>query len=198
MTEEGPEEKSTQEERGAGRYEGLVMNVVPSSVTKEGSEAPRRAGNLWLLLIVVLAVIAGLGYGARQFFNVAPGREAQDRLQARVSELEVFRKAVVLSATYVAGDRLRVEFASAAGTDPSTLRQATIAVMRVLMQERPNRDLYIDGFAGDKQVVKAEYRAKGKLQLAGGGEQDDIRVRVSGEPEGGIGELVKPSRAAPR
>jgi hypothetical protein len=197
MAGEGREEEREQES-GRARFEGLVMNEVPSSITQEPSEVRRRAGGLWLLLVAIAAIVGGLGYGARTFLNMAPGQEAQRRLEARVSSLPAYRQGIVLSAVYTAGDRLRVDFATALRGDAASLRKATIEVMKAFMEERPNRDLYIDGYQGTTQVVKAQYRAKGRLEVAGGEPQPEITVKVAGEPEGGITELVKPrGRTAP-
>ncbi|MCJ7822779.1 MAG: hypothetical protein MUQ26_06880, partial [Armatimonadetes bacterium] len=68
------------------------------------------------------------------------------------------------------------------------VRAATQAVMEILVTERPNRDLYIEGYTGDKSIVTAEYRHKSTLVGPGGEEGMDIAVRVAGDPKGGIGD----------
>ncbi len=198
MAPDAPEEKSQDQRPEAAGFGDLLMNQVPSSATQEASEAPRMAGWRWALLFAILAGVALLGYGARAMLNVAPGREAEQRLRARLQTMPVFELGEVLSVHYLAGDRLRVDFAPSLGTDPGTLRKDTIEVMKVLMAERPDRDLFIDGYEGERQVVWGEYRNKGRLQVAGGALEPDITVRVAGEPEGGIGELVRPSAAQPK
>jgi hypothetical protein len=195
---EGSGRKDEGRPEGVARFEGLTMNVVPSSITKEASEAPRRAGWRWLLLVVVLVGVFLLGYAGRKMLNVAPGREAEQRLRARLQTMSVFQLGQVLEVRYLAGDRLRVDLAPSLDADTSTLRKVTIEVMKAFMVERPNRDLYIDGYEGERQVVWGEYHSKGGLQVAGGGVEPNITVRVAGEPEGGIGELVKPRGSEPR
>jgi hypothetical protein len=179
--------------RGEGRmFDNLAMNEIAPSITQEPSEVAKRIGWQWLIVLAVLIVVAALGIGMRQMLNMAPGAEAQQRLQTKLEATEAWRAGMVLGAKYTAGDRLRVDLSTAAGPDPTMLRKATIEVMKTFMQERPDRDLFIDGFQGDKQVLLAEYRNKGKLAVAGGGLEPDIAVKVAGEPEGGIGSLVKP------
>lgn len=191
MVEQGRQGAS--EKKGPAGLQGLAMNEVPSSATQEASELPRRAGWRWLLLLAILVLVGLLGYGARMMINVAPGEAAQQELEGKLKQMALWRMGEVLGARYVAGDRIRVDFAAEMGLNAPSLRSATIAVMKVLMIERPNRDLYIDGYQGERQIVQAEYHQKGKLQVAGGGFEPDITVRVEGEPEGGIGQLVKPS-----
>jgi hypothetical protein len=195
MTQQESEGKGQAKETGASLFPNLAMNEIASSATQEASEAPRRAGAMWLVLIVILVAVAALGFGMRQMLNVAPGTEAQQRLLTRVQALPAWQSGMVLGANYVAGDRLRVDFSPTLEADAATLRKATIEVMKEFMKERPNRDLYIDGFQGEKQVVTGQYRNKGMIEVAGGGLEPDITVRVAGEPEGGIGQLVKPEGA---
>ena len=179
--------------QGEGRmFENLAMNEIAPSITQEPSEVGRRVGWKWLVVLAVLVAVAALGIGMRQMLNVAPGAEAQQRLQRKLEATAAWRSGTVLGAKYTAGDRLRVDFSTNLGTDPTALRTATIEVMKILMDERPNKDLFIDGFDGDKQVATAEYRSKGKLEVAGGGLEPNIAVKVAGEPEGGIGSLVSP------
>ena len=190
MTEQGSQDKG--KESGGTLFPSLAMNQIASSATQERNETPRRVGWRWVIVLLILAAVAGLGFGLRQTLNIAPGEEAQLNLDRRVQSLESWHRGIVLSARYTAGDRVRLEFSPTSEFDSATLRKATIEVMRVMMEERRDRDLFIDGFQGEKQVLEGKYRNKGMLEVAGGGPQPDITVRVAGEPEGGIGELVKP------
>lgn len=176
-------------------FDKLAMNEIAPSITQEPSEMPKRIRWMWLVVLAVLIGVAALGFGMRQMLNMPPGEEAQQRLRTRVETTDAWQSGTVLKVQYTAGDRLRVDFSTTIQPEPTTLRKATIEVMKALMQERPDRDLFIDGFQGDRQVVSGEYRAKGKLAVAGGGLEPNIAVRVAGEPEGGIGQLVKPSGA---
>ncbi len=189
MTEQGSQDKGKD---GGALFPSLAMNEIASSATQERNEAPRRIGWMWLIVALILIGVAALGFGLRQMLNIAPGTDAQQALDRGVQSLGAWHRGVVLSARYMAGDRVRLEFSPTLQADPTTLRGATIEVMKVLMKERPNRDLFIDGFQGDTQVVEGKYRSKGMIEVAGGGLEPDITVRVAGEPEGGIGELVKP------
>jgi hypothetical protein len=186
-------------DRTEGRmFDNLSMNEIAPSITQEPSEVGKRIGWQWLIAVVVLVAVAALGFGMRQMLNVAPGTDAQQHLQTELAATDAWHSGMVLGARYTAGDRLRVDFSLTAGSDSTALRKATIEVMKILIQERPNRDLYIDGFQGEKQVVSAEYRQKGKLAVAGGGLEPNIAVKVVGEPGGGIGSLVKPEGGGPR
>jgi len=186
-------------DRTEGRmFDNLSMNEIAPSMTQESSEVGKRIGWQWLIVVVVLVAVAALGFGMHQMLNVAPGADAQQRLQTELAATDAWRSGMVLGARYTAGDRLRVDFSVTAGADPATLRKATIEVMKTFIEERPNKDLYIDGFQGERQVVSAEYRKKGKLAVVGGGLEPNIAVKVAGEPEGGIGSLVKPEGGGPR
>ena len=66
--------------------------------------------------------------------------------------------------------------------------------MAVLMEERPGRDLYIDGYQEDERIVRVEYRSKSTLIGPGGDTIADIVVRVKGDPEGGMGEAYGRAR----
>jgi hypothetical protein len=66
--------------------------------------------------------------------------------------------------------------------------------MRVLMAERPGRDLYLDGFQGDRQIVTARFQHQSTLIGPGGEQIPDILVNVEGDPEGGMGEAVSRGR----
>jgi hypothetical protein len=190
MTEQGSQDK--EKEGGGALFPSLAMNEIASSATQERNEAPRRIGWMWLIVLLILVGVAALGFGLRQMLNIAPGTDAQQSLDSGVQTLGSWHRGIVLSARYTAGDRVRLEFSPTLQADPTTLRSATIEVMKVVMKERPNRDLFIDGFQGEQQVVEGKYRSKGMLEVAGGGLEPDITVRVAGEPEGGIGALVKP------
>lgn len=195
MAEE--ETKDRAREQAGLRFAGLGMNVVPAAVTQEPSEVRHRASIRWLWLVAVLAVVAVVAYGAKTFLNMPPGQQAEQRLRDALARTEAWGSGMVMKAQYTAADRIRIEYGTAA-LDPATVRKATIEVMKVFMQERPGRDLYIDGYRGDHQVASAEYRQKGGIRGEGGRIEPDIRVKVEGEAEGGIGQLVKPSgRAAP-
>ena len=190
MTEQDSQNKG--KEGGQALFPSLAMNEIASSATQERNEAPRRIGWRWLIVALILVGVAALGFGLRQMLNIAPGTDAQQALDRGVQSLDAWHRGVVLSARYMAGDRVRLEFSPTLQADPTTLRGATIEVMKVLVKERPNRDLFIDGFQDDTQVAEGKYRSKGMIEVAGGGLEPDITVRVAGEPEGGIGELVKP------
>lgn len=191
------ESKDQDQEQAGPRFAGLAMNEVPAAVTQEPSEVRRRVGIRWLWLVLVLAVVAVVAYGAKTFLNMPPGQEAEQRLRDALARTEAWGSGMVMKAQYTAGDRIRVEYGTAA-LDPAAVRKATIEVMKTFIRERPGRDLYIDGYRGGRQIASAEYRQKGGIRGEGGRIEPDIRVKVEGEAEGGIGQLVKPSgRAAP-
>ena len=193
MVDEGPQRDEGRKPRAAAAMDGLAMNEVPSSATQETSEVRWRAGKLWLLLLGVLAAIVLLAYGARTFLNMPPGAEAEQSLRARLQETDAWQSGTVLGVQYVSGDRIRVDLARSAVGQSSAVRPAMIEVMQILREQRPGRDLYIDGYQGSDRTVEVEYRQKGGLEMPGGGVEPDIRVRIEGEAEGGIGARVRPS-----
>jgi hypothetical protein len=197
MVDEQTRETGTGQQGTGLGFRDLSMNEVPASATPEQSEAPRRAGGLTLIIIAVLLAVTVIAIGARAISNAAPGQEAQDRLRARLMEVRPWQDGIVLDATYMAGNRLRVGFTPRLGSsdaDRDTLRKATFEVMQVLMAERPGKDLYIDGFQGDRQTVTARYRQKSTLIGPGGEQIPDIVVRVEGDPEGGMCEASSRGR----
>jgi hypothetical protein len=198
------QESGGESEERSGRlgYDDLSMNVVPAPETEERTEIPRRRGMLWLVLIAVLVAVGALGWSARLVLNVPPGEEAEERLRGRLQETLVWEKGTVMGVYYVAGDRIKIDLtrnlSASDDGDRQELRKAAIEVMKVLMSERPDRDLFIDGYQGEEQVLRAEYRQRGGIVTAQGEAQPEIVVRIEGEPEGGVGTLVRPSdRGAP-
>jgi hypothetical protein len=191
MSRESAEEQRQKEEERVG-YEDLSMNVVAASATAERSEAGRRAGGRWLIVIAVLAAAAAVFVGARMIGNARPGQEAEERLRKKLRDLPVWQSGVVLEAQYIAGDRLRISvsprLSTMQGEHREKMREAAKQVMEVLVEERTGCDLFIDGYQGDEKVIQAEYRQKSTLVGPGGEPLPDIVVRVEGDPTGGIGE----------
>ncbi len=178
-------------------FRELSMNEVPASATEEESEAPRRAGGLALVLFVALVGVGVVVFGSRLISNMAPGREAEERLREKASALPVWQQGVVMGVSYVAGDRVRVDFAfnvtAASDKGRDAIRKATRQVMEVAITERPGRDLYIDGYRAKEQIVRATYRAKSALMGPGGEPIPDIVVQVKGDPEEGVGAAYEAS-----
>ncbi len=196
MDEQTRMSESEQQKTGLG-FQDLSMNEVPASATAEQSEAPRRKGGLALIVVAVLLAVAVIAIGVRAVSNASPGQEAQDRLRKKLMQTWPWQEGVVLDATYMAGNRLRIGFTPRLGgtdTDRDTIRKATTEVMQVLMSERPGKDLFIDGFQGERQIVTARYRHKSTLIGPGGEQIPDILVHVEGDPEGGMGEAVSRGR----
>ncbi|MCJ7750065.1 MAG: hypothetical protein MUQ65_03065 [Armatimonadetes bacterium] len=191
MAEEQPRGSKPEGAKPGLDFSDLSMNEVPASATAEQAEGPRRSAGVGLIVIGVLVAAALIVLGARLIGNAVPGQEAEERLRQRLSSLSVWQRGVVLEAGYAAGNKLRLEFApslSVAGEEGrSIVRQATQDAMGVLIEERPGRDLYIDGYQGEERIVSAEYRAKSTLVGPGGERIADIVVRVKGDPEGGMG-----------
>ncbi len=178
-------------------FRELSMNEVAASATQEESEAPRRAGGLALVVFIALVGVGLVVFGGRFIRNLAPGREAEERLREKASSLAVWQKGVVMDISYVAGDRVRVDFASnlPAESDEgrNAVRKATRQLMEVVIAERPGRDLYIDGYRAGEQIVRATYRAKSALTGPGDEPIPDIIIRVKGDPEGGVGAAYEAS-----
>jgi len=200
MAEEQPRGSKSEGTKPGLDFSDLSMNEVPASATAEEAEGPRRSAGVGLIVIGVLVAAALIVLGARLISNAAPGEEAEERLRQRLSSLPVWQRGVVLEAGYAAGNKLRLEFApslSVMGEEGRTIvRRAAQDVMGVLIEERPDRDLYIDGYQGEERIVSAEYRAKSTLVGPGGERIADIVVRVKGDPEGGMGGAYGRARPA--
>lgn len=204
MADEESREESEDKERGRLGYDDLAMNVVPASATEQSSEAGRRAGGLTLLVVSVVAVAVAAVFGLRLISNPHPGQEAEQRLrqQLRDSPLtaDLWESGDVQAAYYLAGNRLRIDFPLRvrirSDEERNAIREATGQVMRVLIKERPHRDLFIDGFQGDRKIVQAEYRHKSTLRGRGGEQFLDIVVHVEGDPEEGMQETYSRSGKA--
>jgi len=206
MVDEDSREAGGEEKSGGAGYEDLSMNVVPAAVTEEQSESGRRAGGLVLLVVGVLVVVVVAVLGGRFLLNPHPGQEAEDRLRQRLSELPAWRLGVVLEAGYKAGDRVWLGFAPSIRTARvmeeggeskvvvvedearEKIRGATREAMRIVIEQRPGRDLYIDGYSGDDIIVEAYYRHKSTAIVPGREGMLDIVVRVAGDPKEGMGQ----------
>ena len=192
MAEEQSQTDKVEQPQGPLGYEDLSMNVVPASATEERSEAGRRAGGLGLLVVVVAAAALIAVVGARLVRNAPPGAEAEERLRTRLRSLAEWQSGVVMEARYVAGDRVRVDFSPRLSPmkeeERELIRQTTRDVMLVLAEERPNRDLYADGYQGERKMVRAELRHKTTLLGPEGQQVPEIIVRVAGDPEEGLGQ----------
>ncbi len=198
MAERTPGESAEEQlvepsQEGLG-FSQLSMNEIPAATTGEDSEAPRRASRLALVLLIVLVAAGAVFIGGKLITNMAPGREADARLRKIVSALPAWQKGIVMDVRYVAGDRVRLAFSARASTETEAgrdaIRDATRVVMDAVIEERSDRNLYVDGYKGEEQIVRAEYRAKPRSGPSG--EQiRDIVVRVAGDTGGGIGEAYE-------
>ncbi len=125
--------------------------------------------------------------GVRALSNATPGAEAETRLIAKLEALPAWRLGDVMDARYVAGNRLRIGLSSrlspTKAEEGERIGQAAREVMEVLIEERPGRDLYIDGFQGEQQVVTARYRHRSTLLDPSGQRIPDIAVHVVGQEE---------------
>lgn len=188
----------TSEAQGPGGLglDDLSMNVVATSATGEPTEVGRRAGRTWLLLVAVLIVVVLAAFVGRSLTNVSPGKEAELTLRTRLQPLAAWQTGLLQAARYVSGNELRVDFSgqTSLASDESRrqIKDATVAVMKILMEERPNRDLKITGYQGDQQVLTAEYHTKGALIGPNGRVEPEILIRMAGE-EGGLVDAVSES-----
>ncbi len=197
MAEE-PRDTREEEPRSGLGFQDLSMNEVPASKSAGEGEEPQRSSRVGLIAFGVLVAAALIVLGARLISNAAPGQEAEDRLRRKLASLPAWERGVVLEARYMAGNRLRLEFAPSLSVSSeegrAVIREATKGVLEVLCGERPGRDLYIDGYQGDERIVSAEYRSKTTLIGPGGEQVADIAVRVKGDPEGGMGDAYGRAR----
>jgi len=182
------------EQRKAGLgFAHLSMNEVSPSARVAGEEAPPQRSRAGLLVVLVLIAVAIVAFGVRLISNVAPGGDAQASLQRAIEALPggYWQKGVILQAQYLTGQTVRLEFSPRLNTandpDREVIRRATRDVFGVLRKERPDRDLYIDGFQEGEQVVRGEYRYKSSLVGPAGEQVPDMVIRVKGDPEGGMG-----------
>ncbi len=188
-TQQGKEEPS-----GLG-YRRLAMNPVAPSLAQEPTRRQERRGRPWLIFLVVVIGAAGLAWVAGRLANLHPGAEAEARLRTRLQGLEVWQMGTLVDARYLAGNKVRLQLGShlVLETDEgrNAARQAALEAMDQFMQERPDRDLYIEGYQGEEQVLRAEYRRRSALLGPDGQPVPDVVVRVKGDPEGGLGAVVR-------
>ena len=191
MSEQEPREGGSGEAGGGNSYDDLSMNAVPAAQTAESGEPRGRSAMIWVGAFVVLIAAIAAAWGLRSVSNLPPGEAAEQELQEAVQATVAWSSRTVQEATYAAGDRVRLEFSPAisAGEEVNRdrLREATVEVMTILIQLRPNRDLFIDGYQVGQPIVHGEYRFRSTLTGMGGEAADDIVVRVEGDPEGGMG-----------
>jgi hypothetical protein len=180
----------------------LSMNVVAASATEEPSEVGRRTGRTWLILLGVLIVVALLAFIGRSLTSLSPGAEAEARLRAKLQVLPAWQTGLIQSARYVSGAELRVDFAPQLSLvsegNRKQVKDSAVTIMRILMEERPNRDLSIEGYQNDKAVLHAEYRSKGALVGPGGRVEPEIVVHMAGEEEGLAGAVSQATRGSRR
>jgi len=186
-------------QKPAAGFQDLSMNELPSSVGAEAMEVPERTSRLWLFVLLVLVAAGLIVFGARLLRNATPGQEAETRLRNKLSAIESWEQGALLQAKYVAGNKVRLEIASRLSTnnteDRDIIRNAVGDVLKVLMTERPGRDLYVEGYQGDEQIARARYQAKTTLVGPGGEQVPDIVIRIEGDPEGGMGQAYGETRS---
>jgi hypothetical protein len=185
------QEQAPSQQQGLG-FGHLSMNEVPPSARVAEEDAPRQGSRAWLLVILVLVGLAVVAFGVRMIANVAPGQEAELRLRQQIEQLPAWQKGDLMQVQYLSGNTLRLEFATRLRTvddaDREAIRQATGEVFEILREQRPGRDLYIEGYQDQEgeQIVRGEYRSKRALVGPGGEQLPDISIRVKGDPEGGM------------
>ncbi len=165
------------------------MNEVAPSAQMPAGQAPKHASRAGLFVILVLVAAAAIMFGVRMIGNMAPGQEAEARLRRQLEALPAWQKGDVMRAEYVTGNRLRLEYSSRLSIDKDrdAIRQITRDVFDVMRAQRPDRDLYIDGFQEGEQIVRGEYRYRSNVIGPGGQQLPDLTVNVKGDPEGGMG-----------
>ena len=191
MSEQEPREGRSEEAGGSSPYDDLSMNAVPAAQTAGAGEPRGRSMMIWVAAFVVLVVAIVATWGLRSVSNLPPGEAAQQELQEEVQATVAWSSRTVQEATYLAGDRVRLEISPAISTgdeaNRTRLREATVEVMEILIRLRPNRDLFIDGYQVGQPVVQGEYRFRSNLTGPSGEAAADIVVHVEGDPEGRMG-----------
>ncbi len=191
MSEQEPREGGSGEAGGGNPYDDLSMNAVPAAKTAESGEPRGRSAMIWVGALVVLIAAIAVAWGLRSVSNLPPGEAAEQQLQKEVQATLAWSSRTVQEATYLAGDRVRLEFnpAISAGEEANRdrLREATVEMMEILIRLRPNRDLFIDGYQVGQPIVHGEYRFRSDLTGPSGEAAEDIVVRVEGDPEGRMG-----------
>ncbi len=182
----GDEQGERGEDVGLG-FDSLAMNEIAAPEKDEAGAAAERRSGRWLMVLGVLAAAALVYAAGRAVVNLPPGADAQTRLRGRLMTLESWRNGVVVGARYLSANTLRLELSTQLSTTDSKardqFRDAARQVMKVLIQERPGRDLKILGFQGEKQIVRAEYHQKSSLVGPGGEVVPEILVHVKGDPK---------------
>ena len=191
MSEQEPREGGSEEAGGSSSYDDLSMNAVPAAKTAGAGEARGRSAMIWVGAFIVLVAAIAAAWGLRSVSNLPPGEAAEQQLQEEVQATVAWSSRTVQEATYLAGDRVRLEINPAISTgeeaNRNRLREATVEVMEILIRLRPNRDLFIDGYKVGQPIVHGEYRFRSNLTGPSGEAAAGIVVRVEGDPEGGMG-----------
>jgi hypothetical protein len=177
-------------------FSALSMNEIAPAVTAEPSEAGKRAGHLWLVIIVALALIGGGAWLIRNTLNVPPPEAVQERLRTAVKASAYGQKGVVLDASFVTGDTVRVEFGSYLNTreekDRKSIRKAMAEVMtllaKVITEEQgtgegsePSRDLFLVGYQGERKMADAHHLHQGAVTARSQGHQGQVDMVINVE-----------------
>jgi hypothetical protein len=166
------------------------MNELPAAARLAEGETPRQGSRAWLLVILVLLALAAVAFGVRMIADIAPGREAELRLREQIERLPAWQHGDLMRVQYLSGNTLRIEFATRLNAfneaDREAIRQAAREVLEILRNERPGRDLRLEGYQEGEQIMSGEYRSERALVGPGGEQLPDISIRVKGDPEGGM------------
>ena len=198
MSEDEPRDSAEDGKGESTGYASLSMNVVAASRQEQPAEQVSRGSRPWLLLVLVVGVAGLIAWGTSVARNAHPGEAAEQLLQERVRAMPAFTSGLILRVRYLAGNRARLDFSPRAGAADEegrrSLREATKAVMEIMIEERPGRDLYLDAYQSDMQIAEAQYRSKSTLVSPDRTAQADIVVMFAGEEEGGVNEMLSPGR----
>ena len=182
MSEQKPTETAEgQEVQGLG-FSQLSMNEIAPAVTAEPSEEGKRTGSAWLIAVVVLAVFIGGGWALRSALNFPPPSDVQQRFEDQVSALPFSQDGTLQRVKFLTGTSVQVDFAPTISTQDAdqrtTLRQASTAVLRLLVKTVPDKDVSVVGLQGETKITEARYSPRSDFGGKGAHTADDIEASI--------------------
>jgi hypothetical protein len=199
MTETPKSQQHAKPDTGLG-LSNLSMNEIAPAERLAEDDIPRQKGRSWLTITAVLLAVALVGFFAHLLGNLSPGQNAQEQLRKSLEVLPAWQRGDVMQAEMVSSSELRLVFSDRLATsseeDRTTIRQATQQAFEVFAEIKPNRDLKINGYQGNEQIVWGQFRPHSSLIGSGGEKIRDFTIKVKGDPEGGLQESFSGSKGS--
>ena len=107
MTTDGS--KPADRSEGGLGFSDLSMNEIAPAVTDERSEAAAHTSRAWLLVILVVAVAAGLFYALRTAVDAPPSAAVQEQLRQSIAAAPYGQDGTVQGVSFQSGSKLQVD-----------------------------------------------------------------------------------------